>query len=738
MRPRPDLWAGPVPFGIGATKPHHYLEMLRTVWENRRDLPYAWRILSRGVCDGCALGVTGFRDWTIDGIHLCTTRLSLLKVNTAASLDDRVLSDVARLPRRAADLRRLGRLAHPLRRRRGEPGFTRISWDEALDVAASHIRRSTPERLAFYLTARGLTNETYYIAQKVARFLGTNNIDNAARICHAPSTVALKRTLGVAATTCSYRDVLGTDLVVIFGSDVANAQPVFMKYLYEARRRGTKVAVVNPLREPGLERYWVPSSPESAVFGTRMTDEFFPVHTGGDAAFIAAAIRVLIETRAFDSDFVERHTTGFAELRGSVAASSVAALAESAGSSVADVERFAGMYAASRSAVFVWSMGITQHTCGLDNVLSLVDLALLRGNVGRPSAGLMPIRGHSGVQGGAEMGAYATALPGGLPLDASNVAALGERYGFAIPTRAGLTAPQMVDAAGRGAIDVLYSIGGNFLETMPDPRSVESALGRVPLRIHQDIVLSTQMLTDPADEIVVLPAMTRYEQPGGGTETTTERRVLFSPEIPGPRPAEARAEWRILLDLAARVRDGAPAFADAQAIREEIADVVPFYRGIEKLRASGDQFQWGGERLCDGWVFPTADGRARFAPVRPEEIRLGRDEFLLSTRRGKQFNTMIWSDRDPLTGAERDAVFMSPEDAALLGLSNGAAATVRSLSGSVQARVKIAPLRPRNLQMFFPEANPLLAAGRADEASGVPDYNVVVTIARAGSVDRSG
>src|SRR5256885_4059642 len=182
--------------------------MLRTVWDNRRDLPYAWRILSRGVCDGCALGVSGFRDWTIDGIHLCTTRLSLLKVNTAPEIDERALADVGTLPRRAAALRRLGRLAHPLRRRRGEPGFTRVSWDEALDLVASHIRRTAPDRVALYLTARGLTNETYYVAQKVARFLGTNNIDNAARICHAPSTVGLRRTLGVAATTCSYRDVL--------------------------------------------------------------------------------------------------------------------------------------------------------------------------------------------------------------------------------------------------------------------------------------------------------------------------------------------------------------------------------------------------------------------------------------------------------------------------------------------------------------------------------------------------
>jgi predicted molibdopterin-dependent oxidoreductase YjgC len=328
------------------------------------------------------------------------------------------------------------------------------------------------------------------------------------------------------------------------------------------------------------------------------------------------------------------------------------------------------------------------------------------------------------------MGAYATALPGGA-LDASAAAALAARYGFPIPASAGLTAPQMIEAAGRGEIDVLYSVGGNFLETMPDPARVEAALARVPLRVHQDIVLATQMLVDPREDVLVLPALTRYEQPGGGTETTTERRVLFSPEIPGPRPAEARAEWRILLDVARRVRAAAPDFANAQAIRDEIEDIVPAYHGIAALRAKGDQFQWGGERLCDGWVFPTADSRAHFSALEPREIALAAGEYLLSTRRGKQFNTMVWKERDPLTGAARDALFISAEDAGAAGLNDGSPVRVTSAHGAIDARVKIAPLRPRNLQMFFPEANPLLGAGRADEASGVPDYNVTVRLARA-------
>jgi len=383
--------------------------------------------------------------------------------------------------------------------------------------------------------------------------------------------------------------------------------------------------------------------------------------------------------------------------------------------------------------VFVWSMGMTQHACGTDNVLALINLALARGNVGRPGAGLMPVRGHSGVQGGAEMGAYATAFPGGLAVTPENAGALGERYGFDVPARPGLTAAEMVEAAGRGEIDVLWSSGGNFLETLPDPDSVRAALARTPLRVHQDIVVSPQMLVD-GGEVLLLPAMTRYEQPGGGTETTTERRVLFSPEIPGPRIGEARAEWEIFVDLARRVdpqNARMVTFSTAQQIRDEIARVVRAYDGIQHFTRSGDQMQWGGERLCDGWRFPTPDGRAHFVPVAPQELTVADGRFLLSTRRGKQFNTMVWRERDPLTGASRDALFMSSDDVRALGLRDGDAVSVRSDAGEIRARVHVAPIRPRNVQMFFPEANPLIAAGRRDEVALVPDYNAVVEVRRA-------
>jgi molybdopterin-dependent oxidoreductase alpha subunit len=730
----PELWVGPRPNGIGEQKPNHFGDMARIAWLNRRTAGYAWKLLTQGVCDGCALGVAGLHDWTIDGVHLCTTRLRLLEVNCADALDPADLADAEDLRRRSgAELRDLGRLGHPMRRRRGEPGFTRISWDEALDALADAVRAAGPDRTAMFLTSRGVTNETYYVAGKAARALGVANVDSAARVCHAPSTTALKGTIGVAATTCSLQDVIESDLVVIWGANPANNQPVFMKYLFLARKRGCRVVVVNPYLEPGLDRYWVPSNVESAVFGTKMCDLHVPVRPGGDVAFANAALKLLIERDAVDRSFVDAHTEGWDDMVTSLEGQDLDGLLTEAGLTLEQVEAFVDEYAAAGSAILLWSMGITQHREAQQGVEAIVNLGLARGNIGRDGAGLMPLRGHSGVQGGAEMGAYATALPGGLTPNEENAAALGAAWGFPVPAHSGMTAAEMPEAAERGELDVLWMSGGNFLDVLPDPARVEAALARVPLRVHQDIVVSSQMLV-PGEDVILLPVATRYEQEGGGTETTTERRIAFSPEIPR-QVGLARSEWRVFGDVVRRVAPHLGRnfnWADNQALRAEIAEVVPAYAGIENLEATGDQVQWGGRHLCADGVFPTPTGRGRFTPLMPPHHDLPPGSFTVATRRGKQFNSMIYGEVDPLTGARRDAVYIDPADAADLGVDEGDPVVLRNEVGEYHGRVHLARLPARTLQVHWPEGNVVIGAGpeHRDPGSKVPDYNAVVTVAR--------
>jgi molybdopterin-dependent oxidoreductase alpha subunit len=458
-------------------------------------------------------------------------------------------------------------------------------------------------------------------------------------------------------------------------------------------------------------------------------------------AFLSGALKALGECGGIDRSFIAEHTVGFEKLESRLAKVGWETLEQSAGADRARMREFADLLKQARNAVFVWSMGLTQHAHGVDNVRALVNLALARGYVGRPLNGLMPIRGHSGVQGGAEVGCVPGHLPGGANVGSEDAQRLSHLWGFAPPREPGLSAGEMLEASGRGEIDVLYSVGGNFLDTLPDREGVRRALSRVPIRVHQDIVVSSQMLVEPGEVVVLLPARTRYEQTGGGTETTTERRILFSPEVPGRRIGESRSEWEILQDVAERAKpEGRDRihFDSADAIRREIAAAVPAYVGIQNLAATGDQVQYGGPRLYEGGRFATGDGRAHFRTVEIPQSPVAKDRFRLSTRRGKQFNSMVQGARDPLTGAARDAVLLSSEDGSRLGLRTGDRLLVRSPWGEFEGRAFLVAIRPGNVQVHWPEGNALLPPGARDRESGIPDYNAVVALEPISAPGRRG
>ncbi|HUR67612.1 MAG TPA: FdhF/YdeP family oxidoreductase [Candidatus Thermoplasmatota archaeon] len=725
-------WRRLVPFGMAVPgKPRHYREMLRIAWENKDNAAYAMRILKHGVCDGCSLGPRGLQDDVMKGTHLCLTRLNLLRLNTMGAMREEDWSDAARLRSMHNDeLRKLGRVPYPLLMRRGEKGFTRISWDEALDTAVGWMRATPPGRSGYFVTSRGITNETYYTIQKLARLHGTNNVDLCSRLCHAPTVNALKSTIGYAAPTVSLSDLIGTDLLILFGTDLANNQPVTMKYLALAKKRGTRVVVVNPVREPGLERYWVPSMPRSALFGTSIMDDFHQVNVGGDIAFIMGVLKALLDIPGgVDRAFVSERTQGWPELEAHLRSLPWAQLAERSGIERAGMERLATQYAAARTAVLCYSMGLTQHRHGVDNVRAIVDLALARGMIGREKCGIMPIRGHSGVQGGGECGVDPQRFPGGYDITAESAERLSRLWGHVVPSEEGMFTGDMMESILRGDMDLLYCLGGNLRETMPDPRAMERGLGQVRYRIHQDIVLNSSTVVEPGEAVLVLPAQTRYEQRTGGTSTSTERRIRFTPEIPGPRIGEARAEWEIPAQIGARLR-GARFFeyADSAAVRAEMEKAIPYYEGITRLEKEGDWIQWGGPQLCaDG--FPNMPGgRARFtAPPLPDD-RIPAGMFQMSTRRGKQFNSIVFQSKDPqMSNADRRAVLISPADAAALGLAKGDRVVLSNDVGRFEGHVQPDDVARRHVVLYWPEANVLLAR-RYDAEAGIPDYNAFVRI----------
>ncbi len=742
----PKLWVSKMPFGLGRIKPHHIRETMKVVWDNKDNLPYAYRILTQGVCDGCALGVAGLYDQTLAGPHLCTTRLNVLRLNTMSTIPPSMLhQDIDELRKlNSTQLRKLGRLPYPLIREAGDNQFRRITWEEALSRIAKKIKAIDPKQLAFYLTARGITNESYYVGAKVARFLGTNNIDNASRICHSPSKTALKRSLGIGASSCSYKDWIGTDVLVFWGSVAANNQPVSTKYMYAAKRMGTKIIIINPYHEPAMDQYWVPSIPESALFGTKIADDFYKVNIGGDIALMNGIMKHWFEMElsqpgsAIDHVFVAKHTHNYEQLREHVAKCDWLLLEQSSGLSMERMCELAELLAHAKSAVFVWSMGLTQHRFGTDNISQIANLALLRGFIGREFCGVMPIRGHSGVQGSGEMGADPFSLPGS-DFKGADIARIEEVWGFKLPDWQGdivgvsLENARLPDEHER-RLKLFYTSGGNFLETMPDPDFVRGCLENVDIRVHQDIILNTSTLTDAREAVIVLPAMTRYEQPGGGTSTSTERMVYFSPEITGPRIEEARAEWQIYSELASRVypeRSASIQFDNSQDIREEIAKAAPAYDGIQHLRATGDVFQYGGAWLCEDGICPTPDGRGTLMAIELPERRKSEGHFYMTTRRGKQFNSMIYGEQDPFNAAERHDVLLNEGDGRKLELLDGEAIVVHNHVGMFHGRAKFANIRKGNIELYWPEANILFPKGVYEQYAGIPEYNTTVIIERA-------
>jgi molybdopterin-dependent oxidoreductase alpha subunit len=723
-----------IPFGLLVrTKPRHYLEMLKVLWENRGRWLYAWRILRHGVCDGCSLGPRGLRDDVLPGIHLCISRLKLLKLNTRGPIPSRSLvrDDLGLLSNER--LHQLGRVPYPLFRGRGEQRFRRLSWDEATTIVADRLRTSDPERVGFFVTSRGITNETYYVTQKLARLAGTPHIDSCARLCHAASGVGLKQTIGWGAPTISLSDLVGSDLIFVIGSNLANNQPVSTKYLYAARKAGSYVVVINPFREPALERYWIPSIPSSALFGSTLMDEYLAVRPGGDIAFMTGVLKALDAANGFDQTFIEQHTLGFDALVESLRGTSWEEIEREAGVERALIEALAERYRAARSAVFVYSMGLTQYEFGVENVKMVANLALARGMIGRRHCGILPIRGHSGVQGAAECGADADKLPGSLEINEENCERLEKEYGHPIPHRAGLRAAHLLERAGETGLDVLYLVGGNHLETMPDPRHARSALANVGLRVHQDIVLNSSTLLESKGDVLVLPAQTRYEQRSGGTSTSTERRIRFSPEIPGPRIEEARPEWEIPALIGQKLfpdRNELFHYEDTGQVRAEMARVMPLYAGIERLEKEGDSLQWGGERLGSEGFPNMPEGKAHFSVVAIPRIEVPEGQFLLTMRRGKQFNSMTYGERDPLTGgSERHSILLDRRDMQELGIVEGDRVLVKSDVAVMDATARSGPCRRGHVQGFWPECNALLSR-RYDPASGEPDYNTHVVIER--------
>ncbi|MBY0527399.1 MAG: FdhF/YdeP family oxidoreductase [Gemmataceae bacterium] len=698
-----------------------------------------WKSMSsRNACKTCALGMGGqlggMRNEAGHWPEVCKKSLQAMIGDMQAEVRPEFFQRYGFAELRTLSPRELemcGRLTQPLYAGPADTHYRVIGWDEALAKIAGHLKATTPDQNFFYASGRS-SNEAGFLFQLFARVYGTNYLNNCSFYCHQASGVGLTRSLGTSTATVTLEDIEHADLFFLIGGNPASNHPRLMRSLMTIRRNGGQVIVVNPVKELGLVNFSVPSDWRSLLFGTRIASLYVQPHIGGDIALLTGIAKLLLERGAVDNAFIAAATEGHDAYREQVAATAWEAIVEGSGVDRATIEKIADLYAAAKNVVFGWTMGITHHQHGVENVQSIVNLALLRGMAGRPAAGLLPIRGHSNVQGIGSMG-VAPALKEAL------FERLQAQLNVPLPRTQGLDTMGCMHAADRGEVRAGLCLGGNLFGSNPDANFAANALGKLDLIAYLNTSLNTGHAWGRARETLVLPVLARDEECQKTTQESMFNYVRVSdggvPRLPGPR-----GEVAILADIAERTFADRPtidwkAMQDHANVRQLIAKVVPGYEQIAAVDKTNQEFAVEG-RILHTARFPTPSGKAQFSAIAIPPLRGDDKQLRLMTVRSEgQFNTVVYEDEDIYRGQERrDVILMNPDDMQRLGLSADQRVRVRSSAGSM-APILVRPfdIRAGNALMYYPEANVLVPTA-TDPASKTPAFkSVLIEIEPAGA-----
>ncbi len=671
------------------------------------------RMRSKNTCKTCALGMGGQNGGMVNEAghfpEVCKKSVQAQAADMQPAIPEAFfqtnLEQLRRLSSREAE--NLGRLAFPVISRGDR--FERIGWDEALEIAGRALRETDPRRTFWYTSGRS-GNESAFLMQLVARAYGSPNVHNCSFYCHNASSVALADIYGSGTASVTLEDLGKADLVLLAGANPASNHPRLLTQLIHLRRRGGKVIVVNPIRELGLQRFRLPSDARSLVAGSQVSDLYLQPRIGGDIALFTALLKLV----GWDEQFVAAHTSGAESLQ--LADLNVAELAKAAGVSIPDLEAAAELITNAGNGIFMWCMGLTHHVHGTDNIRALGNLALARGFLGRPGTGLMPIRGHSNVQGVGSMGVSPT-------LKKAFADELERRYRVTVDS--GQDTHASIRAAHAGDVDVAVLVGGNLWGSNPDAAWAAEAMQRIGTTISLTTKLNPGHFHGNGRTALILPVFARDEEQQPTTQESMFNYVRLSS---GGQPfvdGELRSETDILASLAQQAlgddRFDWGLLRSHRHLRDVIAEVVPGYEALARIETHGE-FQVTG-RTFHQPLFPTVDGRAHFHAV---PVPLTPDGFQLMTIRSEgQFNSVVYDEEDLYRGnARRDVVMVNAVDAALAGIREGDLVEVTGESGSLTVRAAIIDIARHSLAMYYPEANALVPP-RLDPESKTPGFKSV-------------
>lgn len=692
-----------------------------------------WKAMrSQNACKTCAVGMGGQRGGMVNEAgyfpEVCKKSFQAMVSDMQGAIKPAFFQEysIAKLktlsPR---ELESCGRLSFPVIATPGATHYQPITWDDALGKLAAQLKLAGPMKTFFYASGRS-SNEAGFLLQLFARLFGTNYVNNCSYYCHQASGVGLTSSLGTGTATVSLEDLEHADFVMLLGGNPASNHPRLMRSLMQVRRNGGQVIVANPVRELGLMKFRVPSDIRSMLFGSDIASYYLQPHIGGDIGFLTGLAKIILEQKQHNTAFIEKATEGFDEYARHIRNTSWHEIESQSGISKADIQEVAQRYLRSERAIFAWTMGITHHLHGVDNVRSIVNVALLRGMIGKPHAGVLPIRGHSNVQGIGTVGVTPT-------LKAGIVERIVKRLGVQPPTQPGLDTMACMNAADRGELTTALCLGGNLYGSNPDSVFAHRALAKLQQITYMNTTLNTTHAWGLAKETMILPVLARDEEPQPTTQESMFNFVRLSAGGPSRVP-KARSEVSILSELGQRVLTSTPvdwkSMESHHAVRNLMADLIPGLEPIAQLDADKKEFHIPG-RLIHTPTFPTPNGKAKFHPaLLPKETSPKGTLRLMTVRSEGQFNTVVYEEEDLYRGQERrDVILLSKEDMQRLGLSENQKVSVRSATG-VMHNILARPfdIRPGNALMYFPEANVLVPSG-VDPYSKTPAFkSIAVTV----------
>ena len=682
---------------------------------------------SKNTCKTCAYGMGGQKGGMTDEMgnkfEVCKKGIQaqITDIQTAIpniTFKQKSINDFKETSSR--ELEQLGRLNTPLYKNMGDSHYSPISWEEAIDKIAQKFKATIAEKSFFYSSGRS-SNETAYLFQLFARVYGSNNIVNSSYYCHQASGVGISSALGTGTATVLLKDLEKVDLFFVIGTNSASNHPRFVKQLANCRNRGGHVIVINPVKEKGLIKFAIPSSVKSIITGgSAIASDYLQVKIGGDIALLKGISKAVIEDEKHDLQFLENHTNGKDEFIEDIKDTSWQNIVSSSGIPEKRIREIAKIYSKAKNVVFSWALGLTHHTHGVENVESVVNLALLRGMIGRRYAGLLPLRGHSNVQGVGSVGVVPN-------LKKSIISNIENHFGIKLPISTGMDTMSCINASHENKIDLAFLLGGNLFGSNPDSKFAEKALNNIAFKIFLTTTLNTGHFAGVDNEVIVLPVFARDEEK---QQTTQESMFNYVRMSNGGinRIENARSETEIISDIAKNVlKNGVIDFEELRShekLRLLISKTIPGYEKIGEIDHTLEEFQISGRTYHEP-NFATVNSKANLRickiPVLEKE-----NYRMMTVRSEGQFNTVVYDEADVYREQKsRWVVLMNKEDIYELGLKEDDLVTIKTKIGEMKkVTVREFDITKGNVLTYFPESNVLISKA-TDPRSLTPAFKSV-------------